>query len=554
MLFGPRSWKKIAGFVPGRTQVQCRERWLNSLDPSLKLEEWTDGEDSKLKAAIAEHGYCWSKIASHVHPRTDSQCRRRWKVLFPEEVPVAQKARKLQKAALISNFVGREKERPAIGPDDFVPVSEENSPDSLVPVSEENMLLGASDGHVGTMNKTCTTPKLKKKRRQKGRASDDLVPVSEENVLLDPSDGHVGNMNQTCTTPKLIKKKKGENRASGDVAKRGVFKSRTKKNSLEDALITEGGGSQSNLCDSGNASRKASSRKSLNKKKRLVEDRNLTTQENFKSHKESKRRKGALSNEDTCLNMIHEIPPLNSFHEKKQKDKQIKSVSLPVNSPTKKKQKKKPVKLGHVSIRENRGATKSSMKPISLRKLKQAIREEAVTSIVSERSCVVERAAFQVTDSSKERGRDNCDQNQGPNAMDENTLVPLQHYGPLLNTRENVSDANPHETAHITEMACCPLVGCSSSEPITMKESPELSLKEDKMCEQCLNQRQDADGSDVSLPQDTLLDKNENSSLLATNLALVSLAEREHASPKKSRRASRKNIDYSEMVKGKVWH
>jgi hypothetical protein len=26
MLFGPKNWNKIAQFVPGRTQVQCRER------------------------------------------------------------------------------------------------------------------------------------------------------------------------------------------------------------------------------------------------------------------------------------------------------------------------------------------------------------------------------------------------------------------------------------------------------------------------------------------------------------------------------------------------
>ena len=27
MLFGPKNWNKIAQFVPGRTQVQCRERY-----------------------------------------------------------------------------------------------------------------------------------------------------------------------------------------------------------------------------------------------------------------------------------------------------------------------------------------------------------------------------------------------------------------------------------------------------------------------------------------------------------------------------------------------
>lgn len=45
---------------------------------------------------------------------------RRWKVLAPEEVPLLQEARKLQKNALISNFVDRESERPALGPNDFV--------------------------------------------------------------------------------------------------------------------------------------------------------------------------------------------------------------------------------------------------------------------------------------------------------------------------------------------------------------------------------------------------------------------------------------------------
>lgn len=46
---------------------------------------------------------------------------RRWKKLFPNEVPLLQEARKIQKAALISNFVDRESERPALGPTEFRP-------------------------------------------------------------------------------------------------------------------------------------------------------------------------------------------------------------------------------------------------------------------------------------------------------------------------------------------------------------------------------------------------------------------------------------------------
>ncbi|XP_073296754.1 uncharacterized protein [Primulina huaijiensis] len=119
-LFGPKTWKKVARCVPGRTQVQCRERWVNCLDPSLNMAGWSVEEDSKLEAAIAEYGYCWSKVAACVPPRTDNQCRRRWKVLFPHEVPLLQAAREIQKAALISNFVDRESERPTLGPNDFL--------------------------------------------------------------------------------------------------------------------------------------------------------------------------------------------------------------------------------------------------------------------------------------------------------------------------------------------------------------------------------------------------------------------------------------------------
>ncbi|KAL9170279.1 hypothetical protein ABFS82_04G134600 [Erythranthe guttata] len=117
--FGPKTWKKVARYVPGRTQVQCRERWVNCLDPSLKMAKWTEEEDSKLKEAISKHVFCWSKVASCVPGRTDNQCLRRCKVLFPGEFRRLQAAKKIQKVALISNFVDRESERPTLGPNDF---------------------------------------------------------------------------------------------------------------------------------------------------------------------------------------------------------------------------------------------------------------------------------------------------------------------------------------------------------------------------------------------------------------------------------------------------
>ncbi|KAK4414211.1 Myb-like protein L [Sesamum alatum] len=150
-LFGPRMWKKVARCVPGRTQVQCRERWVNCLDPSLNMSKWTEEEDSKLETAIAQHGYCWSKVAACIPHRTDNQCWRRWKVLFPSEVPLHQAARKIQKAALISNFVDRESEKPALGPSDFV-------------LPEPHRITGSEN----------VDPSRRKKRRSRWRKADEL--------------------------------------------------------------------------------------------------------------------------------------------------------------------------------------------------------------------------------------------------------------------------------------------------------------------------------------------------------------------------------------------
>ncbi|WJX72351.1 hypothetical protein P8452_56238 [Trifolium repens] len=121
MLFG-RKWNQIAKYVPGRIQSQCRDRYLNSLDPSLKWGGWTEEEDLKLEAAITKYGYCWSKVAEDVPPRTDSQCRKRWKVICPEQVPLLQEARKRQRSLLASNFVDRESERPVLTLNDFIPL------------------------------------------------------------------------------------------------------------------------------------------------------------------------------------------------------------------------------------------------------------------------------------------------------------------------------------------------------------------------------------------------------------------------------------------------
>ncbi|XP_046370127.2 uncharacterized protein LOC124144641 isoform X2 [Haliotis rufescens] len=79
---GTQSWMRLAEFVPGRSSIQCRDRWLNSLDPSIRLGNWSYEEDKKLLKAITELGTkSWTKIAAKLNGRTDNMVLQRYRRL-----------------------------------------------------------------------------------------------------------------------------------------------------------------------------------------------------------------------------------------------------------------------------------------------------------------------------------------------------------------------------------------------------------------------------------------------------------------------------------------
>jgi myb proto-oncogene protein len=81
---GSKNWDAIATLVPGRTKIQCNKRWHDALDPSIdraneRTGKWTTDEDSKLKDAVQTHGSKnWGAIAALVPGRTLKQCNHRW--------------------------------------------------------------------------------------------------------------------------------------------------------------------------------------------------------------------------------------------------------------------------------------------------------------------------------------------------------------------------------------------------------------------------------------------------------------------------------------------
>jgi hypothetical protein len=59
-------------------------RWVNTLDPSLIHDAFTEAEDNALRKAVEEKGVGkWSEIARHFPGRTDRMLLSRWSQLCP---------------------------------------------------------------------------------------------------------------------------------------------------------------------------------------------------------------------------------------------------------------------------------------------------------------------------------------------------------------------------------------------------------------------------------------------------------------------------------------
>jgi pre-mRNA-splicing factor CDC5/CEF1 len=92
MKYGFNNWRAVASMLPKKTSKQCRRRWTQWLDPSLKKGEWSLQDDEKLLRLAKKLPTQWRTIAPMLS-RTALQCLERYELLLD----VAAKSQKTEK-------------------------------------------------------------------------------------------------------------------------------------------------------------------------------------------------------------------------------------------------------------------------------------------------------------------------------------------------------------------------------------------------------------------------------------------------------------------------
>ncbi len=73
MKYGKNQWARISSLLTRKTAKQCKARWYEWLDPSIKKTEWSREEEEKLLHLAKIMPNQWRTIAPIVG-RTASQC------------------------------------------------------------------------------------------------------------------------------------------------------------------------------------------------------------------------------------------------------------------------------------------------------------------------------------------------------------------------------------------------------------------------------------------------------------------------------------------------
>jgi hypothetical protein len=79
--YGLENWNSISQEMKNRTPRQCRDRWVDYLDPEVSHSLWTPEEDKLLLECFQRYGNKWRKISSHFQNHNQVSVRNRFRML-----------------------------------------------------------------------------------------------------------------------------------------------------------------------------------------------------------------------------------------------------------------------------------------------------------------------------------------------------------------------------------------------------------------------------------------------------------------------------------------
>jgi len=84
--YGTSNWRSVSAMLPDRSAKQCRERWINHLDPAIIKGKLTAHEWNIVLQSQGELGNRWSEIAKLLPGRTPNQIKNVWHAMARREV------------------------------------------------------------------------------------------------------------------------------------------------------------------------------------------------------------------------------------------------------------------------------------------------------------------------------------------------------------------------------------------------------------------------------------------------------------------------------------